>query len=243
MSTYSWQPNTRRSSHETLFPPLSPTLEPYSAAHRSIFQYFDDLHRPRPNHPSRPRSFSTSSTQRPPRRLRLAPDIDVRETAEAYYFDIELPGVRDQTLVKIEWTSSRTFIVEGEIERPELGSDGWERPEGEEKSEPLGTDADGSSSSETTKSEKQNQPKEQGNPEDHDPRKETKKDMPNVKKPQLSSRLLLGERKIGVYHRTLSFPIDVDSTRLKAELEAGLLRIVVPKRKQEDDVGGGEAVE
>lgn len=41
---------------------------------------------------------------------------------------------------------------------------------------------------------------------------------------------ILNERKAGVFQRTFTLPIDVDMKGLKAKLDAGLLRIDLPKR-------------
>jgi len=46
------------------------------------------------------------------------PAVDIRETDSDYYFDIELPGVTDRDSLSIQWTSSRTLVVEGQISRP-----------------------------------------------------------------------------------------------------------------------------
>ncbi len=48
------------------------------------------------------------------------PAVDIRTTARDYYFDIELPGVTDKAGISIHWTSSRGFVVEGEIPRPPI---------------------------------------------------------------------------------------------------------------------------
>ena len=41
--------------------------------------------------------------------------------------------------------------------------------------------------------------------------------------------LTLGERHIGLYGRALSFPVDVDHDKTTARLNAGVLRLAVPK--------------
>lgn len=51
----------------------------------------------------------------------FAPRIDMRETTQAYYIDIELPGVHDASSLTIVWRSDRELLVEGAIERPSLG--------------------------------------------------------------------------------------------------------------------------
>ena len=48
------------------------------------------------------------------------PTVDIRETDSHYYFDIEMPGVTDRENISIQWTSSRTLVVEGTILRPDI---------------------------------------------------------------------------------------------------------------------------
>lgn len=46
-------------------------------------------------------------------------------------------------------------------------------------------------------------------------------------------KYILKERKVGPFHRNFTFPIDCDMEGMKAKLEAGVLRITVPKRHSE----------
>jgi len=56
-----------------------------------------------------------------------SPAVDVRTTARWYYFDIELPGVKDESGIKIHLVSPQTFVVEGEIPRPHISvRDEWD---------------------------------------------------------------------------------------------------------------------
>jgi HSP20 family molecular chaperone IbpA len=48
----------------------------------------------------------------------FAPRIDMRETNQAYYIDMELPGVHDLSGLSIIWRSDRELLVEGVLERP-----------------------------------------------------------------------------------------------------------------------------
>ena len=48
----------------------------------------------------------------------FAPRIDMRETSQAYYIDMELPGVHDVSGLSIVWRSDRELLVEGVLERP-----------------------------------------------------------------------------------------------------------------------------
>ena len=48
------------------------------------------------------------------------PAVDIRTTKRDCYFDIELPGLTDKAGISIHWTSSHSFVVEGEIPRPRI---------------------------------------------------------------------------------------------------------------------------
>lgn len=46
------------------------------------------------------------------------PDLDVRDYDSEYIVEVELPGVSDKSAIKIEWTSSRSLTILGNIDRP-----------------------------------------------------------------------------------------------------------------------------
>ena len=50
----------------------------------------------------------------------FAPKIDLRETANAYLIDIEVPGVHSVSSLTIMWRSERELLVEGVVERPDI---------------------------------------------------------------------------------------------------------------------------
>jgi hypothetical protein len=56
--------------------------------------------------------------------------MDMRETAQAYYIDIELPGLHNASALKVGWRSDHGLLVEGSLERPSIakpkGSNGTE---------------------------------------------------------------------------------------------------------------------
>ncbi|KAK6401838.1 hypothetical protein LTR95_019136, partial [Oleoguttula sp. CCFEE 5521] len=52
--------------------------------------------------------------------------------------------------------------------------------------------------------------------------------------------LILGERRIGSFRRELHFPVEVDIEKLEAKLEAGLLRLNVPKKLHSYSQGSGK---
>jgi len=49
-----------------------------------------------------------------------APKVDLRETANAYLIDIELPGIHDVSSLTISWRSERELLVSGAVDRPAI---------------------------------------------------------------------------------------------------------------------------
>lgn len=131
-----------------------------------------------------------------------SPPVDIRETATDFYLDLELPGVADSSSVNIQWTSSRTFVVEGSITRPGIeGESASAGPSNATNGQAKATEEKPADSSTNTAA--------------HD------------------NDIILSERLTGKYVRNFDFPVDVDIKGMKAKLEAGLLRIRVPKKKTE----------
>lgn len=52
--------------------------------------------------------------------------------------------------------------------------------------------------------------------------------------------MVVGERKIGGFRRILTFPGNVESEKMSAKLEAGVLCLNVPKHKQYVPKGDGK---
>jgi hypothetical protein len=54
----------------------------------------------------------------------------MRETAQAYYIDIELPGLHNASALTVDWQSDHELLVEGSLERLSIakskGSNGTE---------------------------------------------------------------------------------------------------------------------
>jgi HSP20 family molecular chaperone IbpA len=132
------------------------------------------------------------------------PDVDIRDTPETYYIEVELPGITDKNAVKIEWTSSRSLLISGSVDRPFVEDSPAPAVVQDPGLKKTGTrDLDGNWVP----------PKEEG------PVKPT---------------LVVNERRIGPFRRHFNFPVDVDMKGLKARLEAGLLKVQVHKKKHED---------
>jgi HSP20 family molecular chaperone IbpA len=163
-------------------PPFVDHLHERPLSHQSLLQYL--LHH-RPN----------------PRPTIVQPDLDVRETEHEYIIDVELAGVSDKDAVNVEWTSSRSLVVSGSIDRPSIPVDkpADEALEASTKL-PIGT---------------------RGAAGEWVPAPDTQ--SPNV-------MLVVAERKVGPFRRHFNFPVDVDMHKLKATLKSGLLTMRVPKK-------------
>ncbi|KAK5942164.1 hypothetical protein PMZ80_006119 [Knufia obscura] len=49
-----------------------------------------------------------------------SPLADIRETKDAYYIEIELPGVDSKDNLEIKWTSGRTLLMQTKVTRPKI---------------------------------------------------------------------------------------------------------------------------
>jgi HSP20 family molecular chaperone IbpA len=129
------------------------------------------------------------------------PDLDIRETEHEYIVDVELAGVSDKNAINVEWTSSRSLVVSGSIDRPSVPDDkpADSAPQASTKI-PIGA---------------------RGAAGEWIP-------APDTQAPRLA--LVVAERKIGPFRRHFNFPVDVDVNKLKATLKSGLLTLRVPKK-------------
>jgi HSP20 family molecular chaperone IbpA len=136
----------------------------------------------------------------------MNPEIDIRETNFDYWVDISLPGVSDRDSITIESLNTRELVVSSKIERPPIpGVDTTEAAaKNSSANHELGQESHGRTAA---------------------PPQHGKLTTPDHEK----TRLLIAERNVGLFHRTLSFPLDVDRGAIQAKLSAGLLRIHVPK--------------
>lgn len=136
----------------------------------------------------------------------FSPNFDIHETEAAYILEGELPGLSDKSNVNIEFTDDNTLIVRGKIEKSVTRSS----PEPESKpTEEKSTRNAGSQVA-----------------------KRTDDSQKAVGKPGDVYRYWVSERTVGEFQRSFSFPGAVNIEEVKASLEHGLLRIVVPKQKE-----------
>ncbi|KAH0606408.1 uncharacterized protein H6S33_004069 [Morchella sextelata] len=136
----------------------------------------------------------------------FSPNFDVHETDSAYILEGELPGLDDKSKLNIEFTDDNTLHISGRIEKSVTRTSDESKPteagEGEKnKDKQVAKQADDSQKQLSKQSEGQ----------------------------QL--RYWVSERTVGEFQRSFSFPGGVDIDNVKASLENGLLKIVVPKKE------------
>ncbi|RAH70022.1 Hsp20/alpha crystallin family protein [Aspergillus aculeatinus CBS 121060] len=142
----------------------------------------------------------------------FAPRFDVRETAEGYHLDGELPGIAQKD-VDIEFSDPQTLVIKGRTEREYHNFD--ESEEGQQGQQGQQETA----TQENKDTEKATESTEVSKTGD----KQVGKNHKN--KPHF----WVSERSIGEFHRTFSFPTRVDQDSVKASLKNGILSIFVPK--------------
>lgn len=134
------------------------------------------------------------------------PKSDVRETPANFYVEVELPGVKDKGELHLRWTSLRTLLLTSKLSRPEIP-------------------AEETTAATTTESEQPAAPAAEAATETTQKPEEPAPTVVKVEPPHLT----VHERAVGDIERAFHFPIDVDRDATHAKLDAGLLRIIVPK--------------
>ena len=155
--------------------------------------------------------FDSPSTSSPTGRRAFSPNFDVHETEHEYVLEGELPGLADKKNVTIEFTDDKTILVQGKIER---SIKGW----GDEAGRVM--EIEGSEEQkklESTGGKKGEKQQAQG--------KQVQKGGEQEKRP----KVWVSERSVGEFSRSFSFPGLVDIDRVKASLDNGILKVVVPK--------------
>ncbi|EXJ81117.1 hypothetical protein A1O3_07405 [Capronia epimyces CBS 606.96] len=148
------------------------------------------------------------------------PKADLRETRFNFYIEVELPGISDKSQLHLRWTSMRTLLVTSKIVRPEIPeSELFDIPIVGPASEPAKKEADTTPPAADPQQQEQQEPTATAAPP-----------LATVKK---EPHLTVHERQIGGQMRGFNFPVDLDRDNTHAKLDAGLLRIVVPKLHEE----------
>ena len=144
----------------------------------------------------------------------FAPRFDIHEDEEAYYLNGELPGVENKSDIQIDFVDAQTLTVAGRVERKYTSEP--------DASAPVEDAAD--TSADSKKATVEDTP-EEGDKAVADTGDKTVDQPKEAPKPKFWAT----ERAIGEFHRTFSFPTNVDQDSVKATLNNGILSIVVPK--------------
>jgi len=134
----------------------------------------------------------------------FTPNFDVHENTNEYVLEGEFPGLHDKSKTIIEFTDSRTLLIRGRVERSTI--DVEKRP--------------GSPKSLTATVE---------DVEDEEEKKEKEKKERETAIKKAALKCWVSERTVGEFQRSFTFPSSIDAEKVKATLEHGVLRIVVPK--------------
>jgi HSP20 family molecular chaperone IbpA len=146
------------------------------------------------------------------------PDVDISDAITHYLIELEVPGVKDAEAFTINWTSFKSLVVAGSTFRS------WE---------PKAAKVDPESVAESEKAAKN------GIGLDVKALKDAK-DKAEEASDEWPPYLIVGERKIGSFRREFHFPVEIDVKKVEARLEAGLLRIYIPRKSHMDLKGSGK---
>ncbi|KAI5815678.1 30 kDa heat shock protein [Pyronema omphalodes] len=145
----------------------------------------------------------SSSTRRA-----FSPNFDIHETEHEYVLEGEFPGISDKKNISIEFTDDNTILVHGKTER---STHGWK-----------------DSSQGNVKQATIEAPEEKKAIEGTDSTQKSEKKEKEKKEP----KYWVTERSVGEFSRSFRFPGDVDVDKVKASLEHGILKVVVPKMEK-----------
>jgi HSP20 family molecular chaperone IbpA len=133
----------------------------------------------------------------------FAPRFDVRESKEAYHLDGELPGI-NQKDIEIEFSEPQTLVIKGRSVREYHSNNG--NDEGITSPKPVTVEDEDNGNTQAVE------------------KASTKKEVSKS-----NFKYWVSERSVGEFHRAFSFPSRVDQDAVKANLNNGILSIVVPK--------------
>ncbi|KAI5815707.1 HSP20-like chaperone [Pyronema omphalodes] len=154
----------------------------------------------------RSNSSSSSTSASNPHRRAFTPTFDVHETEREYILEGEFPGLSDKKNISIEFTDDKTILISGKIEREFKGA-----KDEQGKGNMIGT--------------AEEQKKIGGD-------KPAAEQEAIMKEKAKGPKYWVSERSVGEFSRSFNFPGDVDIDRVKATLEHGILKVVVPKMEK-----------
>lgn len=139
----------------------------------------------------------------------FSPNFDIHETDSAYILEGELPGLDDKSKLTIEFTDDNTLLIRGKIEKS------FKKSLPDTESKPI-------EAAEKDEKKKDTQVAKQAD----DSQKQVSKQHECQQ-----VRYWVSERTVGEFQRSFQFPGGIDIDNVKANLEHGLLKIVVPKKE------------
>jgi HSP20 family molecular chaperone IbpA len=158
------------------------------------------------------------------------PDFDLRETSDAYFLDGEFPSIQGRDAINLQWIDARTLRVEGTVYKVDLKKE-WGVNVIEERDEAYQLNGVG-----PRKEVHGNEVASNGLNASGEVMVAAAPTPATIPSPALASattaRTWLNERKAGMYMRSFSFPVPVNTEGIQARLRQGLLSIVVPKTDQ-----------
>jgi len=197
------------------YPEAASTYPASSAFPTDILRIFEDLD----SATSGPSQSGSSATGR----RAFSPNFDVHETQHEYILEGELPGLSDKKNVSIEFTDDKTILIQGKIERQMRG---WTDNAGNFKTI---EGAEQKQLEQSTGENKGGQEKEKGAGHNNKEKEKEKSAGHNDKEKEKRSKYWVSERSVGEFSRSFSFPSHVDVDNVKANLDHGILKVVVPK--------------
>jgi len=131
----------------------------------------------------------------------FTPSFDVKETADNYVLEGELPGVIDKKELDLHFVDPQTLVIKGRIERASESGE----PEGQTQVQNTGEVTAKRPEQPTTEGEETT-----GNGD--------------------GNKYWIKERMVGEFQRSFSFPKTIDQEAVKASLNHGILSVTVPKK-------------
>lgn len=128
--------------------------------------------------------------------------------------DIEVPGVKDVADLHVQWNNAHQLIVYGETFRPGQPKESEAEAEAKKAEEPTPSVGNDVQSGGEVKAAGELDAKASR----HAPYES-----------HLDQWLLVGERRIGFFRRVFTMPLECDTEKIQATLEAGLLSLKIPK--------------
>lgn len=162
-----------------------------------------------PSHHNTPRHGTTQGGDGDGSIRAFSPNFDVHETPKEYVLEGELPGLEKKNL-NLEFTDGNTLVIRGNIEKKyTAGVPPGKRLEG---TQAKGSITEGEHK-EGEEEKKEGETKQQHHEEE-------------------AVKYWVSERTVGSFQRSFSFPSETDQDNVKASLEHGILKIVVPKKEK-----------